>query len=400
MRARIAHEAGQGLADRQGENADHAQHRLPSWDQSPSKFSAVAIMLPAGRPRGESVVGPTSSPNVLPDYPSPGAERSVLRSCSIILGGVQSYIRDPRWMVEANTSNAYTTEQMIAQFKDLPSPSRPGDKMGPITTAAYVLCWSAPVIEKGHGTASPGYVNVDEADSPKPLGPPGPSAMDVLKCPTPHRLPGASLYRQGRHDSPEAQSPPHERPPACRPALLVGSVEDIWRNGTLMLSRPAKVVPPVLLRTDEHAGRNCPTVEREIWIRHGQCAQGAGAAKALAMRRPSSAFPPTASILPEDDVFVAVFTNSVFAEGPVPALVTLGSWRRWANRRLPTRPSRMWRSTPRPIVPVGPALYKVKDGDRRIFPQGRQADYTNAQVEASWRPSPPRNGKYFYERQA
>jgi D-alanyl-D-alanine carboxypeptidase len=61
----------------------------------------------------------------IPDYPQPGASATV-RQLLNHTSGIQSYTGIPGWMVEANTNRAHTTDEMIAVFRDQPSPGQPG----------------------------------------------------------------------------------------------------------------------------------------------------------------------------------------------------------------------------------------------------------------------------------
>jgi CubicO group peptidase (beta-lactamase class C family) len=60
-----------------------------------------------------------------PDYPQPGASATV-RQLLNHTSGIQSYTSIPGWMTEANTNRPYTTAEAVAVFRDLPSPTRPG----------------------------------------------------------------------------------------------------------------------------------------------------------------------------------------------------------------------------------------------------------------------------------
>jgi len=72
----------------------------------------------------------------LPNYPNASAitVEQLLNHTS----GIQSYTGIPGWVAEANTGRAYTTEQLIAVFKDAPPPSRPGEKWD-YNNSGYVL---------------------------------------------------------------------------------------------------------------------------------------------------------------------------------------------------------------------------------------------------------------------
>ena len=72
-----------------------------------------------------------------PDYPRPGASATV-RQLLNHTSGIASYTAIPGWMTEANTNRSYTTAEMIALFRDLPSPTPPG-KQWAYNNSGYVL---------------------------------------------------------------------------------------------------------------------------------------------------------------------------------------------------------------------------------------------------------------------
>lgn len=72
-----------------------------------------------------------------PDYPQPGASATV-RQLLNHTSGIQSYTGIPGWMTEENTNRPYTTAAMIALFRDLPSPTQPGQAWA-YNNSGYVL---------------------------------------------------------------------------------------------------------------------------------------------------------------------------------------------------------------------------------------------------------------------
>lgn len=98
----------------------------------------------------------------LPTYPN-GAAITVAELLNHT-SGIQSYTNIPGWMTEANFAHAYTTDQMIAVFKDLPAPSKPGQAWS-YNNSGYFLVGA--LIEKV--TGKPWYQAVDERIV-KPLG--------------------------------------------------------------------------------------------------------------------------------------------------------------------------------------------------------------------------------------
>ena len=73
----------------------------------------------------------------LPDYPQPGAAATVAQLLNHTVG-IQPYTAIPGFMEEASTNRAYTTEQLIAVFKDQPAPSRPGERFN-YNNSGYIL---------------------------------------------------------------------------------------------------------------------------------------------------------------------------------------------------------------------------------------------------------------------
>ena len=101
------------------------------------QFSAAVVLQLAaeGKAQARRPALQISSP-IIPSR-APSATVAQLLNHTV---GIQSYTGIPGWMVEANTNRAYTTEQMIAVFKDMPAP-RSRARHGPITIAA--TSWSA-----------------------------------------------------------------------------------------------------------------------------------------------------------------------------------------------------------------------------------------------------------------
>ena len=113
--------AGRGLADMESGTPITPQtvFRIGSITK---QFTAAIILQLVDEGR-ISLDDPLS--RFLPDYPQPGAGATVAQLLNHTVG-VQSYTGIPGWMVEGNTNRPYTTQEMIALFRDLPAPSRPG----------------------------------------------------------------------------------------------------------------------------------------------------------------------------------------------------------------------------------------------------------------------------------
>ncbi|HEV2044733.1 MAG TPA: serine hydrolase domain-containing protein, partial [Sphingomicrobium sp.] len=125
--------AGRGLADieRKVPITPATHFRLGSITK---QFTAAAILKLADQGK-LSLDDPLSK--FLPTYPAPGASATV-RQLLNHTGGMMSYTNIPGWMVEAKTGKPYTTDQLIAEFKDVPAPFKPGEKWD-YNNSGYVL---------------------------------------------------------------------------------------------------------------------------------------------------------------------------------------------------------------------------------------------------------------------
>ena len=135
--------AGRGLADveRSIPITPATHFRLGSITK---QFTAAAIVRLAEQGK-LSLDDPLSK--FLPAYPAPGASATV-RQLLNHTGGMMSYTNLPGWMVEAKTGKAYSTEQLIAEFKDAPAPFKPGEKWD-YNNSGYVLLGA--ILEKVTG---------------------------------------------------------------------------------------------------------------------------------------------------------------------------------------------------------------------------------------------------------
>jgi len=140
---KAVYETGRGLADIQAKRPidPHTVFRIGSITK---QFSA-AVLLQLVAEGKLSLDDPLSK--FFPDYPQPGASATV-RQLLNHTSGIQSYTGIPGWMIEANTNKAYTTEQLMAVFKDLPSPSKPGETWA-YNNSGYILVGA--LIEKVTG---------------------------------------------------------------------------------------------------------------------------------------------------------------------------------------------------------------------------------------------------------
>lgn len=159
-RGKVVYVRGRGLADVASRTpiTSRTVFRLGSI----TKQFAAAVILQLAAEKKLSLEDPLSK--YLPDFPRPGADATIAQLLSH-MSGIQSYTKLPGWMLdERNTDRPYTTEQMVALFKDLPTISAPGQEWS-YNNSGYVLIGA--VIEKI--TGRPWYAAVEDRIA-KPLG--------------------------------------------------------------------------------------------------------------------------------------------------------------------------------------------------------------------------------------
>jgi CubicO group peptidase (beta-lactamase class C family) len=367
---KVVYEAGQGLADVTAKTpiTPHTVFRIGSITK---QFSA-AILLQLVAEGKVSLDDRLSK--FLPDYPEPGAGATIAQLLNHTVG-VQSYTDIPGWMIGGKPAQAATTDQMIAQFKDLPAPSRPGEKWA-YNNSGYVLVGA--VIEKV--TGKPWHVNVDE----RIAGPLGLKTIrhGVLETQTPNMAKGYSEKDGKLADAMTIHmSVPHAA------GALIGSVEDLAKWNAAL--RHGKVIP-----ADLYAKMNTPTTLPDgstedygfgMGIRElrGRPALGHGGG--------IFGFSTDSIYLPKEDLFVAVFTNSdepATSPGMVmlqlAALAVDDPFPTFHKAALDARSVEPW---------VG--LYKVKDGERRIFLKDGKL-YTQRTGGSELEAYAAGGGKYFY----
>jgi len=283
------YEAGRGLAD--------VEARTPITPQTVFRIGSItkqftaAIILQLAQEGRLSLDDPLS--RFLPDYPQPGASATV-RQLLNHTGGMQSYTGIPGWMVEENTNRPYTTDQLIAVFRDLPAPSRPGEQWA-YNNSGYVLLGA--IIERV--TGMPWHQAVQERIA-RPLGLAS-LRYGVGETEIPAMAHGYTAGEGGVHPSHRIHmSVPHAA------GALVGSVEDLARwaqalhHGRVVGPQSyAQMIAPTTL-PDGHTepygfGLSNGDVRGRHAIEHGGGIFG---------------FSTDSLYLPEADIFIAVFTNS------------------------------------------------------------------------------------------
>lgn len=310
----------------------------------------------------------------VPSLPQPGASATV-RQILNHTSGVQSYTGIPGWMVEANTNRPYTTEQMINLFKDLPAPNQPGEEWT-YNNSGYVLVGA--VIEAV--TGKPWHRAVEERLS------------DRLKLETIRYGVGeatvpnmAQGYTDGE-DGPKPAMKIHMSVPHAAGALI-GSVEDLARwNHALhhgqVVSAPsyqAMIAPGKLLNGEEPPygfGIGQEKVRGRPGLGHGGGIFG---------------FSTDSVYIPEQDLFVAVFTNSDDpATSPGIATQKLAALA-LGDPYADFEETKVDAATLEPLFGV----YKLKDGERHFYAREgklytRRGDAPESRVYAAG------NDRFFY----
>lgn len=339
---KVVYAGGQGLADIKTGTpiTPDTVFRLGSITK---QFSAAVLLqlIDEGR---LSLDDPLSK--FLPSYPQPGASATVRQLLNHTVG-VQSYTGIPGWMVEENTNRSYTTEEMIAIFRDLPSPSQPGHAFS-YNNSGYVLVGA--VIEAV--TGKPWHQAVEERIA-KPLG-----LRTIRYGVGEAQMAGMAKGYTGGEAGPEIARKIHMSVPHAAGAL-VGSVEDLaaWakalHHGKVVSGASyAGMIAPTALPDGETVpygfGLGREKVRGHDGIGHGGGIFG---------------FSTDSIYIPEEDLFVAVFTNS--DDPTTPPGVAL---RRLAALALgdPYPTFETAQVDPATIEPLL-GVYALEEGERRFF---------------------------------
>jgi D-alanyl-D-alanine carboxypeptidase len=280
---------GRGLAD--------VEARTPITPQTVFRVGSItkqftaAVVLQLVDEGRISLDDPVS--RFLPDYPQPGAGATVRQLLNHTVG-IQPYTAIPGFMVEANTNRPYTTEQMIALFRDLPAPSRPGERFA-YNNSGYVLLGA--IVESV--TGMPWHQAVEQRIA-RPLG------LQTLR----YGVGEAEMPRMARgYTSGEQGVRPANRIHMSVPHAaggLIASVEDMARwaqalhHGRVVSAQSyARMIAPTVMAdgtTVPYAfGLSNSDIRGRHAIEHGGGIFG---------------FSTDSLYIPEEDLFIAVFTNS------------------------------------------------------------------------------------------
>ena len=228
-----------------------------------------------------------------PDYPQPGGSATV-RQLLNHTSGIVSYTDVPGWMVEANTNRAYTTDQMVALFRDLPSRTPPGQAWA-YNNSGYVLL--AAIVERVTGQR---WHQVVEERVTRPLG------LNTIGYGADHEASPAMVRGYTVTDGAVRASRPTHRSVPHAAGGLVGSVGDFARWTDAL--HHGRVVSPAL-----YAEMIAPTSLPDGRAQPYGFGLATGEMRGRRVIRHDgriAGFSTEGLYLPDQDVFVAVFANS------------------------------------------------------------------------------------------
>ena len=368
---KVVYKAGRGLADieRKAAIGPDTVFRMGSITK---QFSA-AIVLQLAAEGKLSLDDPLSK--FLPDYPRPGADATVAQLLNHTVG-VQSYTAIPGFMAGEAPAKAVTTDQLIAMFKDMPSPSRPGEKFE-YNNSGYVLVGA--VIEKV--TGMPWHQAVEERIA-RPLGLKS-VRYGVLESETASMATGYT-----RRDGKVAPARPIHMSIPHAAGALIGTVEDLAKWNAAL--HGGKVIPAAW-----HAKMVTPTRLPDGTVEQygfGIANRDVRGRKAVGHGGGIFGFSTDSIYLPEEDVFVAVFTNSDEPQTD-PGMVTLKLAALAVGDPFPA-----FRKQALDAKAVEPWLgvYKVANGERRLFMRDGKL-FTQRSGGQELQAVSAGGGRYFYE---
>jgi D-alanyl-D-alanine carboxypeptidase len=229
----------------------------------------------------------------VPGYPEPGS-RATVRQLLNHTSGIQSYTSIPGWNVEANTSRAFTTGQLILEFRDHASQFEPGADHA-YNNSGYVLL--AAVVESV--TGQPWHVALEERIT-------GPLMLTSIRYGEQEAEIAASArpYSSGPDGLRPAQAI-HMSVPSAGGALI-GSVGDLAKWAAAL--HHGKVVG-----AESYAQMIAPTVlpgGRTVPYGYGLSTESLRGLKVIGHGGGIFGGLTDSLYLPEQDLFVAVFVNS------------------------------------------------------------------------------------------
>lgn len=235
----------------------------------------------------------------LPDYPN-GRSITVAELLNHT-SGIQDYTEIPNWMVEANTNRPYTTQQLIAVFRDSPVRFQPGEKWE-YDNSGYILVGA--LIEAV--THKPWYIAVQERIT-QPLG----LATIRYGKDEPSIAAMATGYTKDKKGVAPSMKIDMSVPGAA--GSLVGTPRDLarWADAlhhgkVLNAGYYVRMIAP----TNLNDGSTVPYafgLENGVLRGHATIGHGGGI----------FGFTTDSLYVPDQDLFVAIFTNSDSPQTPV-----------------------------------------------------------------------------------
>ena len=344
---KIVYAAGRGLAD-VAANAPITADTVFRLGSITKQFTA-AVVLQLVEEGKVSLADPLSK--FLPDYPRPGADATVAQLLNHT-SGIQSYTGIPGWMAGPKPAQAVTTEQLIAEFKDMPPEFERGAKWN-YNNSGYVLLGA--IIERVTGKA---WHEAIAERITRPLG-----LTSIRYGVGEERIPrmAGGYTREG--GKVERSRPIHMSVPHAAGAL-VGNARDLakWSHAL----HHGKVLKSDTYR--QMIAKTRLTDGTEMAYAFGLSNEPVRDRKALAHGGGIFGFSTYALYIPKDDVFVAVLANS--DSPPVPSsLTTL----RLAGLAIGNPYPEFKKRTlaPRDVEPLL-GLYKSKIAERRFYAKDGQ----------------------------
>lgn len=367
-RGRIVYQAGRGLADVEARTpiTPTTVFRLGSITK---QFTAAAIMKLVEQGK-VSLDDPLT--DYVPAYPQPGGAATV-RQLLNHTSGIMPYTAIPGFMVDGRTGRAYTTEQLVATFRDLPVQFAPGAKYT-YNNSGYVLLGA--ILEKVTGKSWDAAVG-DLVIAPLGLAIRGGLAESGT------RSMARGYTVTGGKVAPAA--PIHMTAPHAAGALI-GTVGDLARWADAL--HKGKVVSPASYAA--MTGTVTTADGQTEPYGFGLATYDVRGRKAIGHSGGINGFSTDSFYLPGSDLFVAVFTNS--DSGPSTGTLS----RRLAAAAIGD-PYASFTAVPADPATVEPLLgrYKVATGERRFYRRDGKL-YTRRDGAGELEVFAAGNNRFFY----
>ena len=339
---KVVYEGGQGLADlKSGRRiTPKTVFRLGS---NTKQFTASVILQLVEE--GKISLDDRLS-KFLPDYPKPGADATIAHLLTHT-SGIKNFTSIARWMLSDGRAKPITTEQLIAVFKDEPADFAPGTKYQ-YNNSGYALLGA--IIEKV--TGKPWHVAVEERIT-RPHG-----LRSIRYGVEESTIPemAAGYAKEGGKVVPA--SPLHMSSPHAA-GSLVGSVGDFARWTRALHS--GQILKPDLYRQMITPNRltNGTVTRYGFGLGLGEL-RGRGT---IGHAGETSGFYTATTYIPSEDLFLAVFTNSINPAVPPDVAIS-----KLAGLAI-GEPYPEFKEAAFNLPDVEPFLgvYKVEGGERRFF---------------------------------